>query len=282
MNQQRKPGTIIYISFLALIFLKSSVSYLLITSFPILELIFSLSHFQLGLIISIFYLFGLIFTFIWIYLIERKSFLKVTFIGTLIWIIGCILFSISPNYIFLLLSAAVIGLGIECTTVAALIYILNYTPKNNEGKAFSFYISIQGVGSLFGIFLTSVFSETLQLNWNFVFLFVGLLSLFVLLIIFILFKVQKVSLIDYRFDFEKVGYKFEFRSFGEALKKKTNLGIFLLLILATPFFMLFNVWLQKYFQEIHNLSQMEAALTYIFLSGGEFLGMIIGGYLIDK
>ncbi|MHA1394823.1 MAG: MFS transporter [Promethearchaeota archaeon] len=273
---------ILYLLLFGLIFLRFSISFLIITSFPKLQDDFDLNNFHLGTIISIYFLTSAVFIFIWIYLFGKYSKYKVFLVSSFIWTIGSILFSFSQNYVQILICSAIIGIGIESSAIIILLILFQISPKEDQGKMLSIFIGIQGAGSIFGVFLTAYVEDILSLSWNFVFLFIGILSfLWVCLSGIMLLKYKKIK-IEIEPYLNQIGYNLNFKKFREIIKKKTNLSLIILFCYSMPFIFFFNLWLQKYFQDYHSLSQMEAAISYIFLTGGEFLGMIFGGFLYDK
>jgi len=273
---------ILYLLLFGLIFLRFSISYLIITSFPKLEDSFNLNNFQLGFIITIYFAISCIFIFIWLYLFGKYSKFKIFLISSFFWIFGCIIFSFSQNYIHLLISAMIIGIGIESSSIFILLFIWEITPKENQGKFLSIFLAVQGAGSLFGVFITAYFEDILYLNWNYVFLFVGILSFFWICISGLVMKKFVSFDIDIKPYLDKIGYNFNFNSLRSTFEKKTNLYLIILFLYSVPIIFFFNLWLQKYFQDYHSLTQMEAAISYIFLTGGEFLGMIFSGILYDR
>ena len=156
------------------------------------------------------------------------------------------------------------------------------SPKEKQGKVLTLYILIQGAGSIFGVFITANFEDILGLSWNYVFLVIGTISLIGVLIAALIFsRFKKVSdviapLLD------KIGYNLSFKSFRRIIGKRTNKNLLIQLLYVFPIIAFFNLWIQKYFQDYHSLTQMEAAISFIFLTGGEFLGMIVGSFLYDK
>lgn len=271
----------IYFFLFGLVFLRYSISFLIITSFPKLSATFSLSNLQLGTIISIYYLTSIIFIFYWLYLFKKyRSPYKVFLVSSFLWVLGSIFFGFSQNYLLLLIFAAIIGAGIESTTIYSLLILFKISTKSSQGKIFSLFISIQGIGSLFGAFITSYFEDVLNFSWGFVFVFIGLISCIYLIISGLLLTKYR-GLEDFE-NFKKIGYDLKLRDFRKVLNKKTNQFLVIIWIYSTPIIFILNTWTQKYFLNFHGLSQMEASLSYIFLSGGEFLGMMVGGLFFDS
>ncbi len=272
----------LYVVLFGLIFLSASVSYLIITSFPKLLISFSLNNFQLGTIVSTYFLMSAIFIFFWIYLLGKHSKVKIFLINSFIWISGTIFFSFSQNYYQLLIFSAMMGSCIESSSIIILLLLLQMISKNYQGKLFSLFLIVQGLGALFGAFITSFFADSLGYDWNFVFLFIGILSLtWTCVSALMMLKIQKLKIISAEF-LEKIGYNVNFKTTKAILKKKTNYFLIIWWLYSVPIVFFFNLWTQIYFQDYHFLTQMEATLSYIFLSGGEFLGMIIGGWIYDK
>jgi len=273
---------ITYTFLFGLIFFKQSISFLIITSFPNLAENFDLNHIELGTIVSVYYLSSIVFMFFWIYLFGKYSRQKIFLINSLVWILGIIIFGFSQHYIHLLIISAIIGCGIEASTVFILLILLQMTPNESEGKLFSFYITIQGLGALFGIFITSYFRDILNYDWSFVFIFIGFFSLLWLIIagiILIESKNVKNEITPY---LEQLGYNLNLNEIKKIFNIKTNRSLVIIWLYSVPIVTFLNVWLQIYFQEYHLLSQMEASLSFIFLSGAEFLGIVFGGFLYDK
>ncbi|MGQ4872939.1 MAG: MFS transporter [Promethearchaeia archaeon] len=273
---------LLFLLLAGLIFLKSSFVYIVITSFPKLQKSYNLSNTQLGIILSIYYLISGLIIFIWLYFFERYSKFKILNLNMFFWIIGCILLSFSQNYYNFIIFIIIIAIGIEASSIIILLIFFEITPNKNQGKLLSFFIAIQGFGSIFGVFITGYLEDILSLSWRCLFLFLGIFSLiwFLLTSIFIYKNnILKNIFLDPLVEF---GYILNFRMIIKILKKKSNLGLIILLIYSIPIVFFLNLWIQKYFQEFHNLTQMEASISYIFLTGGEFLGMVVGGFLFDK
>jgi MFS family permease len=270
------------IALFGLSFLSASVSYLIITSFPKLAESFTLNNFQLGTIISSYFLMSAIFIFFWIYLLGKYSKVKIILINSFIWISGAILFSFSQNYYHLLIFSAIMGSCIEASSILILLILLQMISKSYEGKLFSLFLIIQGLGALFGAFITSYLAESLGYDWNYVFLFIGGLSLIwtcVSGLMMLRFKKLKTVTTE---DLDKIGYDFNLKSTKSLFKNKTNSFLIIWWLYSVPIIFFFNIWTQIYFQDYHALTQMEATLSYVFLSGGEFIGMIIGGWIYDR
>jgi len=222
------------------------------------------------------------FVFIWLYFFEKYSKFKIFILSNFIWIIGCILFSFSQNYCHLLFFTVFIGIGVEAPSILILLIIFQITLNKNQGKIISAFIAIQGFGSISGVFIAAYFEDLLHLQWNFIFFYIGLIT-----IIWLFFTgvfLYKMNILKNIFSdkLNSLGYSFNFTKIKYILKKKPNIGLIILLIYSIPIVFFFNLWIQKYFQEYHNLTQMEAAISYIALTGSEFLGMVFGGFLYDK
>jgi MFS family permease len=223
-----------------------------------------------------------IFTFIWIYFFGKYSKLKVFLLSSLIWTIGTILFTFSENYFQVLILSAIIGIGVESSSIMILMILFQVTSKKSEGKMLATFIGVQGAGSLFGVLITAYVEDILNLSLNYIFLIIGIISLsWVCLSGFLFLRItRKNEEIDTHLD--KIKYRFNLKKFLQIIKKRSNLALIILFLYSVPFIFFFSLWLQKYFLEIHSLSQMEAAMSYVFLTGAEFLGMIFGGFLFDK
>jgi len=273
---------ILYTLLLGFVFLRFSVSFLIITSFPELGSTFELNNFQLGTLISLYFLTSAIFIFIWIRLFGKYSKFKIFIISSIIWISGTIFISFSENYPTLLISSCIIGIGIESSAIIILLILFQITPKENQGKILSIFMAAQGAGGIFNVFLTAYFEDILNLEWNFIFFFIGGISLlwFIITVLMLAkFKQLKVIIIP---SLEKIRYDFNAKMLKRIIRKKTNLNLIILLMYSVPIVFFFSLWIQLYYIDYHSLTQMEAAISYIFLTGGEFLGMIIGGLLYDK
>jgi len=247
-----------------------------------MENVFNLNNFQLGTIISVYFLMSVIFLFIWIYLFGKYSKFKIFLLSSFLWVLGSILFSFSQNYVHLLIFSAIIGCSIEASAIFVLLMLFQISPNQKQGKVLALFMIIQGAGGIFGVFLTATFEDLLGFSWNFVFLFIGIISLIWVIMSGVLFlKTEKFNILIEPY-FEKGGYILNFKLFRESLQRKTNLNLIIIIFYSTPFIFFLNLWIQKYFHDYHSLTQMEAAISYIFLSGGEFLGIIFGGFLFDK
>jgi len=66
------------------------------------------------------------------------------------------------------------------------------------------------------------------------------------------------------------------------LGNKVNQLLFLILLLFTPINGFNNIWLQKYYIDTRHLNQIMATISVTFTSGAEFLGLILGGVIVDK
>ena len=75
--------------------------------------------------------------------------------------------------------------------------------------------------------------------------------------------------------------KINLKQIKEVFTNKVNLFLIIFLILYLPT-QYFNVnWLQKYWINIHSLSQISASISFTFTSGAEFLGYFISGFIVD-
>lgn len=274
--------SVVYFSLFGLVFFRFSISFLIITSFPKFAEDLDLNNFQLGTIVSVYYLSSVCFLFVWIYLFGKYSRYKIFIANSLIWIIGSVLFGISQNYLSLLITAGILGCGIEASNVFIILILFQMVSKTAQGKTFSLFITVEGLGSLFGIFITSYFEDILNYTWNSVFVFIGFIS-FIWLIVSgtLLFNFRQVKTIISPY-LEQLGYILNFKDLKNIFNKKTNRFLIILWLYSVPIVTILNIWTQKYFIDYHSVSQMEASLSFIFLSGGEFLGMVFGGLLFDK
>ncbi len=251
---------------------------MIIASFPNLKFEFSLSNVNLSLISTIYYLFSFVFTYFWIYFFGKFSNKYVYLIGGLLWIIPLICIRYSTSFESFLLLVAIIGIGSESIVVLINNYFLSMKLTKNFSRVYTLQIITQGAGGVFGAFLAAQTQGFFNLNWRDSFLFVGIISFLIFIIgIFILFNKNKNN----EATNETKKYNFNFAKIKEIYYVRVNVLILISILISASFLTFLNIWTQMYFITVHNVSQEVAVITYIYLSGVEFLGFLFSGFILD-
>jgi len=285
MNEQIRDSNHIlklyYLLLFGILLLRSSINFILITSFPSLQNNFYFNELELGLILATFYLMSAISIFFWILIFSKNSQNPVILISSLIWIGGIIGFAFSTSFFEFLLYSAIIGFGIESCSLLLLSLILQAIKLENQGKIISTIFAVKGIGSFIGVLFTFIFSNILNLKWNFIFIVISVISLVWISVLSILIRTLAKNKNDKIKDLKTTGFYLNFELVKKTFKRKGNKTILLMSLYIYPAVFIYNIWIQIYFQKIHNLSQFEASLLFLTIFGIQFMGFMIGGFLYD-
>lgn len=281
-NINGKVGKIQYISFgfiMSLNFFRFSILSTIIASFPSIQYDFTLTNVQLSLISAVFYLFSFVFTYLWIYLSGKYSNRLVFLIGGAFWILPLFYFPYIQSYAVLILVVALIGIGTESVPVLLTNYLVSLKLTKQFARVYSFQAIVQGAGGVFGTLLVILVQKFNNSNWGHTFIITAIVSCILFLItyfiMFLKFKKENPK------GFENQKYIFNWNKIKELFKNRVNLLIVMWFLIAVPFIPFLNIWTQLYFINEHGVSQEVAIITFIYLSGIEFLGYISAGMITD-
>jgi MFS family permease len=293
MNSTRYLKGLLILLVLLLIFLKSTLIYVIITSYLPIQAEYTLDNTQLGLIATIYYITTLFGTLTWTYFFQQWSKLKILSLGGMFWVLGMIIIALSSSYSLLLFGAAISGFGTEAILIVTINYFINIIPEKKRGQAVSVFFIFQGAGGLVGNIIAGITEGVYSYSWRYMIGGIALVSGVILIsTIFVLQRTDKIfftetnSLVEISPDveniFQPMKEKLTFKRLKEVLSNKVNLFIFLFLIFYGPAQHFNNVWLQKYWVDTHSLTQISASISFTFTSGAEFLGFALSGFLVDK
>jgi MFS family permease len=140
-----------------------------------------------------------------------------------------------------------------------------------SGKKYSSISAIQGAGGLIGALVAGQLQGFFKIPWRQIFLFLAIF-LFTMVIL-LLIKLRKFPEIHF------------ISTHNEPWRNilKIPLNRIILIITGTTLFCfaMLNSWIQKYFQEFHGLSQQGSVLFMAIFAFGQFLGFILGGFIVD-
>lgn len=274
---------------LILIFLKNSIIFIIISSFYQIQIQFQINYTLLGIIATLFYFFSFIGSIFWTFLVGRKKRENILLLGAILFGVGIFLIYYYPfSYKCILISVAAIGVGGESTTILCFNYYIENISFKNRGKSLSLYYILQGLGAVFGSFIVGVGEGIYQINWSVLLFCVGLLLFFIQILLFFNIRLHnlKLDLKDTEIPdwnlLRPTSLKINKEIFWKIMKKKANMLIFILILFIVPMSQIHNIWLQKYWIDEHFLTQTLASISFIFTSGGEFLGLLASGFLIDR
>ncbi len=267
------------LSLAALNFFHMSILAIFVTSFPLLQADFGVSNFELSLISTIYYSLSYFLQNIWINLAGKYSNGVVLIVGSLFWITPLLFIPFVTSYIQVLIIVGLIGIGAQSIVVVINNYFVSMEIKDNFAKTNSMLTIIQGAGGVFGTFFAASLQDMANLPWTTPFLYIFVLSLIFLIVNLVFLHLIHKKNISINFIQEK--YVFNFKTIKRLLKMKINrLAIIIALLSIIPLTFL-NIWTQVYFIHEHGVSQSIAMISFVFLSGAEFLGFLFGGYYFD-
>lgn len=276
---------------LMLIFIKTSLIYIIITSYVPMQQEYHLDNTQLGLVATLYYLFNLFGSIFWTANFSKWNRTTLLAFGGIIWGFGILFLFLNTQYWQILVSISLVGFGTDAMTLVAMNSYNEIITEKNRGKAFSLLYIIQGSGGIVGIFLGGLFEGIYDFSWKSLIGIYGIIAGLSLIFTIILFKKLKIKYGSFKFDedinksamlLKPINKKIDKKLLKDLLRNKTNLLIFLTLIFFVPIHHLNNTWLQKYWINMHGISQTMAAISMIFTSVGIFFGLILGGWMIDK
>ncbi|MFX3617749.1 MAG: MFS transporter [Sporolactobacillus sp.] len=122
----------------------------------------------------------------WGYLSGKYNRKRLIIFGTVIWVIGVFLTSLSQSYIDLMVYQIITGIGLGCISSIGFSALTDYVPYHSRGVVMSLWGMSQGFGGIVGYLIASIVS-TLS-NWRFPF---EILSGIGLLLIFFYFFVDE-------------------------------------------------------------------------------------------
>jgi MFS family permease len=261
---------------------------ILISSFDPIQKNFNINYFELGLIVTIYYFFSFLGASFWSFQMSKNSRIDIIKICSIFWLVGIFFISFSKLYFMILIGSSFLGFSLESIPLITLNIIGIISNNNNKGFWNSLYWIFQGSGGVFGIFITGLLYGLYKIDWRIILCSIVLLLFIALLNIIKLVKRENElqinsDLIDTPIGIMKHdGMKFNFNQIFIFLKNKVNIVLIIYFLVYVPIIYFNNVWIQKNWIDIHNLSQSLASISMLFTSGGEFLGLIFGGFLIDK
>lgn len=258
--------------FLLFFLIKSSINQIIITSYPLIQEDFELNLSQLGLIATFYSMASFIGQSVWINYFEKNQRYPLLKVSTLIWLIILFVISLeSINYNLFLILIIIIGFFIESTNMFVYRIIIVEKDVLVSGKKYSSISAIQGAGGLIGALVAGQLQGFFKIPWRQIFLFLAIF-LFTMVIL-LLIKLRKFPEIHF------------ISTHNEPWRNilKIPLNRIILIITGTTLFCfaMLNSWIQKYFQEFHGLSQQGSVLFMAIFAFGQFLGFILGGFIVD-
>lgn len=224
----------------------------------------------------------------WGYLSGKYTRKRLVMIGTLIWVVGVYLTSLSGSFIHLLLCQIITGVGLGCIASIGFSALTDYVPYHSRGVILSLWGMSQGFGGIAGALIAAIIST--MSNWRIPFEILAIIGM--LLIVFYFFveeprfgnaEPELQKLMDRGMDYS---YRIGIGQIMDMIGKRSNLLLFL-----QGFFMNIAtgslIWLPTlYISKIEQLGYgtkiaviVAAFLFGIFQIGGTFSSFF--GYLGD-
>ncbi|MCO7175139.1 MFS transporter [Sporolactobacillus kofuensis] len=119
----------------------------------------------------------------WGYLSGKYHRKRLVIIGTLVWVVGVYLTSLSNSYIHLMLCQIITGVGLGCVASIGFSALTDYVPYHSRGMILSLWGMSQGFGGIAGALIASIIST--MSNWRIPFELLAIIGL--LLIVFYFF-----------------------------------------------------------------------------------------------
>ncbi|WP_332238161.1 MFS transporter [Sporolactobacillus sp. KGMB 08714] len=165
----------------------------------------------------------------WGYLSGKYNRKKLIIVGTLIWVAGVYLTSLSSSYILLLAFQIVTGIGLGCVASIGFSALTDYVPYRSRGMILSLWGMSQGFGGIAGALIASIIS-TLS-DWRMPFEVLSMLGL-VLIIFYFFVEEPKIGNTEPELRaLIKEGQSYNYRitpgQIRMMLGKKSNLLLFL-------------------------------------------------------
>ncbi|MFT8309749.1 MAG: MFS transporter [Sporolactobacillus sp.] len=119
----------------------------------------------------------------WGYLSGKHHRKRLVIVGTLIWVAGVYLTSLSGSYIHLMICQIITGVGLGCIASIGFSALTDYVPYHSRGMILSLWGMSQGFGGIAGALIASIIST--MSSWRFPFELLAIIGL--LLIVFYFF-----------------------------------------------------------------------------------------------
>ncbi|MFT8361612.1 MAG: MFS transporter [Sporolactobacillus sp.] len=165
----------------------------------------------------------------WGYLSGKFNRKRLIIVGTLIWVLGTFLTSVSQTFFDLAAYQIITGIGLGCVVSIGFSALTDYVPHHSRGVILSLWGMSQGVGGILGSLIAAVVS-TLS-NWRFPF---EILSVIGLLLIFFYFFVEEPKFGNTEPELQKLmaggkdyHYRITLSQVRQMLAKRSNLLLFL-------------------------------------------------------
>lgn len=274
-----KTKYIAFGSIMSLNFFRFSILSIFIASFPLIKQEFDLTNVQLSYISTVYYLFSLVFSYLWTFLSGKYSNRLVLIIGAMFWILPLFYFPYISTFSVLILITILIGTGTESVAVVLNNFFISLNFDKQFAKAYSFRTIVQGAGGVFGTFLVGQLSKFSNMGWRNIFFIIGIFSLILFLITYFMFFSKHIK--DKPNSFEEKKYVLNFQKLKEIYNNSANRLISTAIFVSVFSITYLNIWIQLYFTEVHNVPHEIAIISFIYLSGIEFLGFIFSGVILD-
>lgn len=166
---------------------------------------------------------------IWGYLSGKYHRKRLIIIGTLIWVVGVYMTSLSASYLQLLIFQVITGIGLGCVASIGFSALTDYVPYGSRGMILSLWGMSQGFGGIAGALIASIIST--MSNWRFPFEVLALIGM--LLVVFYFFveepkfggaEPELQALIK---GGQNYNYRIGFSQVMKMLRKRSNLLLFL-------------------------------------------------------
>jgi len=272
-----------------LLFVSIACANMLIPSYGVIITEFSIDEAFIAIPDSFFLLTSASFALIWGYYTDRIDRIKVIMAGAFSWTIGMMLTAFSTNYLMLLISRMVSGMGLGCVLPVGYSIISDAIPPDERSGWFGTLAILSSVSNGVGQGLSSFVGPIL--GWRFPFF---LLSAISTVIVFILFFVkipqrgarenELLDLVEMNLEYS---YKISKKDLSNILKKKTNRyliiqGFFAIIPGTILVYFMTSMLSTHYFDLLPDEIQLQTATIFAGLLGiGYLLGNAIMSYVGD-
>jgi len=272
-----------------LLFVSIACANMLIPSYGVIINEFSIDEAFIAIPDSFFLLTSASFALIWGYYTDRIDRIKVIMAGAFSWTIGMMLTAFSTNYLMLLISRMVSGMGLGCVLPVGYSIISDAIPPDERSGWFGTLAILSSISNGVGQGLSSFVGPIL--GWRFPFF---LLSTISTVIVFILFFVkipqrgarenELLDLVEMNLEYS---YKISKKDLSNILKKKTNRyliiqGFFAIIPGTILVYFMTSMLSTHYFDVLPDEIQLQTATIFAGLLGiGYLLGNAIMSYVGD-
>ena len=272
-----------------LLFVSIACANMLIPSYGVIRIEFNIPEALIAIPDSFFLLTSATFALIWGYYTDRIDRTKVIIAGAFSWTFGMILTGFSTNFVILLISRMVSGIGLGCVIPVGYSIISDAIPPDERSGWFGTLAVLSSISNGVGQGLSSFIGPIL--GWRFPFFLLSGISTGIVVILFFVKIPQRGASENELLDMVEMNleysYKISKKDLGHILTKKTNKyliiqGFFAIIPGTLLVYFMTSMLSTHYFSILPNEIRLQTATIFAGLLGiGYLLGNAIMSYVGD-